>query len=152
MTLLGQPARNVARYWHPHIELVVEALDAAPEMRAPQHTFAGIITNRFKRYRNFNRITVAGQHSLRLEHNVEAKVFISSSIPRAVCLYAKRVEIKLVGFALVVESIEQDADVIIVKDVVSLGNIYAHLVRLVVAMERNIKKSLIIPKDDFRRL
>src|SRR5512132_2105326 len=106
MTSLGQPTRNVARDWHPHVQLVVKPLDAAPKVRAPERVLAAVVANRLKRDCNFNGVTVGGQRPFRLKHDVETEIFIPTVSPDAVGLDAERVEIKLVRLAFVVKSVE----------------------------------------------
>src|SRR5258705_3672880 len=97
-------------------------------MHAPQSIFPANVANRFERNGNFDRVAVSCDHSFRLEHNVETEIFALSVRPDSVSLHAERVEIKLVGFPLVIEGVKKNADVIVIKNIVSLWNIGAHLI------------------------
>src|SRR2546422_4953986 len=130
MSGLREPTRDVARDRHPHIELIIETLDASPEMHTPQRTFPRVITNRLEWNCNFDRVAVVCDHTLRLNYDIETEVFALSISPDSISLHTERVEIKLVSLPLVVKSIKENADIIIIKNIVSLRNIRAHLVRL----------------------
>ena len=45
---------------------------------------------------------------------------------------------------MVVEGVEQHADIIVVEDVVALGDVRANLRRIVITMESYVKKSWIV--------
>src|SRR5206468_11188126 len=64
VSFLGEPARIITADRHPHIELVVEALDASPEVHTPQLVFAGDITQRLEGNRDFDGPAVAGDDAL----------------------------------------------------------------------------------------
>jgi hypothetical protein len=55
-------------------------------------------------------------------------------------LNAERIEIKFVSLAPIVESVEEDADVIVVEDIVALGDVRAHLVRFIETMKGYVDK------------
>ena len=139
MSFLRKPTGVVAIERHPHVEFVVEALDAAKEMRAPKFVLAGDVAKGFERNGNFKSPTIRSQCPFRLKHEIRIEVFVLIS-PGAVRLHAERIEIKLVGFATVVESVEQNTDIIVVPDVIAFGNGSADFVRLVVTVKSDIKE------------
>src|SRR5258706_88855 len=78
------------------------------------------VTQRFERNCYFDRPPVGAHYAFRLQHDVRIEIFVIIS-PDTVGLHAQRIEIKFVCLAAVVESVEQDPNVIVVKDVISLG-------------------------------
>src|SRR5258706_3771623 len=121
-------------------------------MRAPEFVLARDVAKRLKRNRCLDGPSVRGQHALRFHHDIRIEVFILAVGPDAVRLHAKRIEIKLVSFAMVVEGIEKNSDVVIVKNVIAFGYVGAHLVGLVIAVKRDVKKLRIITQQHFGRL
>src|SRR5256885_6331701 len=131
MSLLGQPARDVAIDRHPHVQLVIESFDPPPEMRAPKFVLARNISQRLERDRGFDGPTIGGHQALRFHDYVGIEIFALAVGPNAVGLNSQWTKVELVGLATVVEGIKENTDVIIVPDVVALRNRGAHLIRLV---------------------
>src|SRR6185437_16478726 len=105
MAGLCEATSFIAVHRHPHVERVVQALGAAPEMNAPQLVFARDVAQRLEWNRDFDRVTVARDHSLRLHHQIEAEVFTLAFGPNSIGLNAKRIEVKLVCATLIVEGV-----------------------------------------------
>ncbi len=82
-------------------------------------------------------------HALRFKHKIRIEIFVIIS-PGAVGLNAERIEIEFVGLALIVKGVEQDANVIVIKNVISLGNVGSHFVGFVVTMKRDVEKLRIV--------
>src|SRR6185295_5909146 len=146
---LGQPTILVAVHRNPHVERVIQTLRATPEMDSPQLVFTRNVPQRLERDRNFNRVTIARHHSLRIHYEIETEVFALSFGPDTVCLNAERIEVKLVSASLIVEGVEENADVIVVPDLVALRNVGAYLRGIVVTVESDIEKPRIVAKHDF---
>ncbi len=121
-------------------------------MHAPKRVLPGNVANRFKGNRHFDRITVAGHHAFRLDHDIKTKVFALSVSPDPICLHAERIKIKLVGFSFIVEGVKKNSHVVVVEDIVSLRNGRANLVGFVIAMEGYIEKLWIVAKHHLGRL
>ena len=119
MSFLCEPARIITADRHPHIELVVEALDASPEVHTPQLVFAGDITQRLEGNRDFDSPPVAGDDALGLKHVVRIEVFVIVG-PGAVGLNPERINVEFVCLAFVVESIEENTDIVVVPNIVAL--------------------------------
>src|SRR5215212_9944544 len=115
MSRLREPTALVAVHRNPHVERIVQTLGASPEVYSPQLVFAGNIAQRLERDRDFDRVAIACDHSFRLHDQIEAEVFTLSFSPNAVGLHAEWIEVKLVSSPLIVESVEENADVVIVK-------------------------------------
>src|ERR1051326_1541237 len=140
MSFLGQPARNVAIDRHPHVELVVESLDPPPEMSAPQFVLTRYIAQRLKRDRSFDGPTVGCKQTLRFHHDVGIEIFALPISPNAVGLNSQRIEIKFIGLTSIIESVEENADVIIIENIVAFSDRGPDFVRLVVTMKGDIDK------------
>src|SRR6185369_14936753 len=89
------------------------------------------------------------KHALRLHDQIETEVFTLSFGPDAVGLDAERIEVKLVRSSLVVESVEENADVVVVPDVVALRDVGAHFRRIVETMKCEVEKVRIVAEPDF---
>src|SRR5689334_10701606 len=152
MSLLTQIAVDAARERHPRIKLVFEALDAAEEVRAPEFSLAGFEAQRLERDRDLDVEASLVNDAFRLHQQIDAEVFAASFGENAVALNAERIEEHFKGLALVVESVEEEADVIVLKDVVALRDRRAHLVGLVGRFESDVEKLGIVTEQDFRRL
>src|SRR5262249_38702649 len=121
----------------------------APEMDSPQLVFTRNVTQRLERKRDFNRVAIARHHSLRLHHQIQTEVFALSFGPDAIRLNAKRIEVKLVSASLVVEGVEENADVIVVPVLIAFGIVGAYLRGIVVTVEGDIEKPRVITQHDF---
>src|ERR1051326_3833106 len=106
MPFLRQPTGVVATNRHPHVELIVEALDAPPEVRAPEFVFARDVAQRLERNGNLDYPAVRGHATFRFHHDVRIEVFAIIG-PASVSLNSERIEIKLVSLAAVIKSIEE---------------------------------------------
>src|SRR5438876_2577546 len=144
MSLLGQPTRDVAIDWHPHIELVIESLDPPPEMRAPKFVLARYISQRLERDRGFDGPTIGSHQAFRFHDYVGIEIFALAVGPNPIGLNSQWAEIEFISLAAVVERIKENADVIIVPDIVALRDRGAHFVRLVVTMKGYVNKFRVI--------
>src|SRR5438270_3706246 len=151
MSLLGQPTRDVAIDRHPHVEFVIESLDPPPEMRAPKLVLARNIAQRLERNRSFDRPTVGSDQAFGLHNDVRVEIFALAVRPNAVGLNSQRTEIEFIGLASVVERIKENADIIIVENVVALRNRGAHFVRLVITMKGDVDKFRVIAEHYLSR-
>src|SRR5215213_6283886 len=149
MSRLREPTVLVAVHWDPHVERIIETLRATPEMYAPQLIFPRDVTQRLKRNRDFDRVAVARDHSLRVHDQIETEVFALAFSPNPIGLDSERVEVKLVSASLIVESVEEDADVIVVPDVVALRDIRAHFRRIVETMECDVEVACVVTEHHF---
>ena len=52
---------------------------------------------------------------------------------------------------MVVEGVEQHSDVIVVEDIVALGDVGANLGRVVIAMKGDVEKFRVVTEKDFGR-
>src|SRR5215216_2527125 len=141
MSRLREPTALVAVHRNPHVKGIVQTLGASPEVYSPQLVFAGNIAQRLERDRDFDRVAVARDHSFRLHDEIETEVFALSFSPNAVGLYAEWIEVKLVSSSLVVESVEQNTDVIVIPDIVALRNVCAHLGGIVETMKCDVENA-----------
>ena len=87
MAFLRQPARDVTVDWHPHIQFVVEAFDAPPEVRSPELVFTGDITQGFEGNGDLDRPAIGSQSPFRFHHYVRIKVLTQSVGPNPIRLY-----------------------------------------------------------------
>ncbi len=149
MSGLGQPTILVAIHRDPHVERVVKSLRAAPEVNAPQLVFTGNVAQRLERNRDFDRVAIFGKDPLRLHDEVQAEVFALAFGPDTVGLHAERIEIKLVSSPLIVEGVEENADVVVVPDVVALGDVGAYLCGIVETVKRDVDKTRVVTKTNF---
>jgi hypothetical protein len=117
-------------------------------VRAPEFIFAGNVAQRLEGNGYLDDPTVVRHAALRFHYDVRIEIFAVVG-PTAIGLYPERIEIKLIGFASVVESVEQNADVIVVEDVVPLGDGRANFVRLVVTMKGDVDEFRIAPEKYF---
>ena len=105
-------------------------------MNTPVPILSCFVAQRFEGDCNLDCIAVSSQRALRLHNEVRIEVFVEDWIlPDAVLLNSEGIEIKLVCFPLVVEGVQQHADVIVVKDIVALGYICPHLRRIVITVK-----------------
>ena len=118
-------------------------------MHSPKFVFAGNVPKRLKRYCDFDRVTVSGNHSFGFKHYVQTEIFTHSLSPYAISLNTKGIEIEFVGAPLIVEGVEQYADVIVVPDAVALGNVGANFVGFVEAMKRDVEEARIVAEAYF---
>src|SRR6185369_332368 len=151
MARLAQVAVDAARHWHPRIELVLETLDATEEMRAPEFSFAGFEAQRLERDRDLNVEARLMTDALRIHQEIDAEIFATSLGDDAVALNTEWIEKDLEGFALVVERVEHEADVVVIEDVVAFGHGRANLVGLVNGFESDVEELRIEADQDFRR-
>src|ERR1041384_7670828 len=149
MARLSEPTVFVAIHRNPHVERIVESLGTAPEVDSPQLVFTRNVTQRLERKRNLNRVTIARHHSLRVHHQIETEVFTLSFGPDAIGLNTERIEVKLVSASLIVEGVEENADVIVVPDLVAFGNVCANLRGIVVTVKGDIEKPRIVAQHHF---
>src|SRR5215208_3251630 len=149
MSRLREPTALVAIHGNPHVERIVQTLGAWPDMYSPQLVFARNIAQRLERDRDFDRVAIARDHSFRLHDQIEAEVFTLSFSPNAVGLHAEWIEVKLVSSPLIVESVKENADVIVVKDVVALRDVCAHLGGIVETMKCDVEKTWVVAQPDF---
>src|SRR6185369_17797512 len=101
MSFLRQPARVVAADRHPHVQFIVDALDASPEVRAPEFILAGNVAQRLEGNGYLDDPTIVRHAALRFHYDVRIEIFAVVG-PTAIGLYPERIEIKLIGFAPVV--------------------------------------------------
>nr|QEO74674.1 hypothetical protein [uncultured bacterium] len=87
--------------------------------------------------------------AFRLHHNINGEVFIFSLGVNAISLDAERVEEQLIRPPLIVEGIEQHADVIIVENVITFRHGGAHTVRFVVRKKSYIEHPGIVTHENF---
>src|SRR5438445_10431724 len=116
MSLLGQPTRDVAIDWHPHIELVIESFHPPPEMRAPKFVLARHISQRLERDRGFGGPTIGSHQALRFHDYVGIEIFAPAVGPNPIGLNSQWAALECISLAAVVERIKQNADGIIVPD------------------------------------
>jgi hypothetical protein len=88
----------------------------------------------------------------RSERHQDIAPFRLQGVKITISLDSERVEIKLIGSSLVVKSIEEDTNVVIVENVVSLGNGCTDLRRIVITAKSDIEELRIIANHDLRRL
>src|SRR5687767_12212239 len=115
MSGLTEIAVDAARKRHPRIELVFETLDATEEVRAPKLAFACFKTKRLERDRDLHSVAGLVDDPFRLHQQVDAEVFAAAFSKNAVCLNTERIEESLERFSFVVESVEKEADVIVLE-------------------------------------
>ncbi len=149
MSGLIEEASAISRDRHPRIGLVIEALDHALEMYAPQHVLPCFVTQRLERNRDLDDVTVFSELAFRLHHDVDAEVFVFSFGVDAVGLDAEGVEEEFVSAALIVESVEEHAHVVVVEDVVTFGECGKHFVGFVVGVETDVEKLGVVTDEDF---
>src|SRR6266487_6192233 len=116
----------------------------APEFVLPRH-----VAKRLKRHCNFDCVTVLGYHTSGFHNDVETEVFSLTISPNSIGLDSERIEVKLIGFTLIVEGIKKDANVVVIKDVIALGNVRADLIRFVVTVKRDVQKLWVIAEKHF---
>src|SRR6185369_4861362 len=88
--------------------------------------------------------------ALRLHQQIDAEVFAATFGDDAVALDAEWIKKDFEGFALVVERVEHEADVVVVEDVVALRHRGADFVWLVSGFESDVEKLRIETDQDFR--
>src|SRR5690349_5470894 len=144
MSGLAETAVDAARERHPRVELILKALDAPEEVCAPEFAFARFEAKRLERNRDLDVEAGLVNDALRLHQQVHAEIFAASLGDDAVPLNPQRVEKDLESLAPVVERVEHEPDVIVLKDVVALGHCRAHFVRLVNRFESDVEKLRIV--------
>src|SRR6185503_954761 len=149
MSRLREPTVLVAVHRNPHVERIVQSLRATPEMYAPQLVFAGDVAQRLERNRNLDSVAISRDHPLRFHHQIETEIFALAFGPNPICLDAKRIEVKLVSASLIVEGIEENADVVVVPDVVAFRDVRADLGGIVETVKRDVKKAGVVTKSYF---
>src|SRR2546423_1822327 len=107
-------------------------------MHAPQTPAPGFIAKRLEGNSYFDRVAVVGQYALRLHDYVNAEIFVLSFGAYGVGLHAQRIEEKLVGFALVVEGVKEEANVIVVENLIALCYRRAHLSVIIEGAKRYV--------------
>src|SRR6185295_4662791 len=118
-------------------------------MEAPQLSLASFITQRLERNSDFDRITVGGHSSLRLHHDVDTEIIIGPFGEKSVLLNSQGIEEKLVSSSSIVKGVEQQADDVVVKNTVALGDRGADLGRIIVSMKRKVDETRIIAGQHF---
>src|SRR6185369_792322 len=137
MSRLGKPTVLIAVHRNPHVERIVQTLRATPEVDAPHFVFAGNVAQRLERNRDLDRVAIFGDHSLRFHHQIETEIFSLSLGPNSIGLDAERIEVKLVSTTLIVEGVEENADVIVIPDLIALGDVGADFRGIVEAVKCN---------------
>src|SRR5215213_9876519 len=145
MSGLAQVAINTARERHPRVELIFKSLDTAKEVNAPQLALARLEAKRLERNCYLDIEACFVNDALRLQQQIDAEVFAAAFRDDAVALDSEWIEKDLKGFSFVVESVEHEPDVIVVEDVVALGDGGAHFVGIVCRFESNVEKLRIEP-------
>src|SRR2546423_10140141 len=148
MSCLGQPTALVAIERNPHVERVVQALGASPEVQAPHLIFPRNLAQRLERDRDLNRVTILSDHPFRLHQQIETEVLAHSFSPDAIGLHAEWVEVKFVSAPLIVKGVKEHADVIVAPDLVSLGNRCAHFARIIETMKGDVEEVCIVAESN----
>src|SRR4030095_7172900 len=91
-------------------------------------------------------------HTLRVHQDVNAEIFTAAFGHDAVALNTQRVKEHFKRLALVVESIEHDTDVIVLKDIVALGHRSPDLVRFISSFEGDVEELCVESDQYFGRL
>src|SRR5205085_3995838 len=140
---------DTARKRHPRVELVFKTFDAAKEMRAPKFAFACLESQRLERDRDLDVETGLVNDAFRFHQQIDAEVFAATFGDNAVALNSERIEEDLKRFALVVEGIEHEADVVVVENVVALRDRGADSIGLVSSFECDVEELRIETEQDF---
>src|SRR5205807_8703140 len=128
---------------------VIEAIDVAPHVKAPELAFAGFVTQRLKRNCDLQRPAVTGQLALGFHNDIDAEIRAAAFGKNAVLLHTKRVKAQHVGLTLIIKGIEKQPDVVFPKHIVPLGHSRPALAGIVVGLKAEIKKLRVIADEDF---
>src|SRR5262245_36363330 len=126
--------------------------DPAKEMRVPQLALARLVSQRFEGDGDLDRVAFIGHDALRFHDDVYAVILAVALGEDTVELYAERIEEERVSAAPVVEGVQVEADVIIVKNLIAFGHGRAHLSRFVRRTKADVQMLLVIAEQDLGRL
>src|SRR6185369_6086047 len=118
-------------------------------MRAPKSSFAGFESQRLERNRDLNFESGFVNDAFGFHQQVDAEVFTASFTDDAVALNAEWIEEDLEGFTFVVERVEHEADVVVLKNVVALRDCRADFVGFVGGFECDVEKLRIEADENF---
>ena|SRR5438132_7510688 len=118
-------------------------------MKPPQLAFAGFVTQRLEGNSDFYSVAILRYDSLRLHHDVDTEIIIPAFSHNSVLLHAKRIKEKLIRSALVVESVQDDADQIVIENRITLRDGGAYFARIVVSVKREVNEFGVIPGKHF---
>src|SRR5215510_1167626 len=112
--------------------------DPAKKMGVPQLALARFVAQRFERDGDLDRVAFISHYALRLHDDVYAVILAIIFGEDAVELHAERIEEERVSPSPVVERVQIEADIIIVKNLIAFGYGRAHLSRIVCSAKADV--------------
>ncbi len=109
---------SVAAQGHPRV-LLAEPLHLPDHVQPPGPFGPGLVAERLEGNRQLDRVTRGGEATLGLKHEIEGEVGLPTLDEEAVLLDTQRVDHRHVRPPTVVECVEVDRDMVLVRDAVA---------------------------------
>src|SRR5207253_4468802 len=145
-------ARDVSADWHPGVHFIVEAIDVAPDMKAPQLVLPRLVAQRLEGNCYFDYPAVFRHHSFRFHHDIDAEIRTAAFGHDPILLHTERIPTQHISLAPVIERVEKHPYVVFVENLIAASYRAANLARLVVAMKTKIEKLRVVANENFGRL
>src|SRR6476469_261772 len=151
MSGLGHSAGAVAANRYPGIDLIIKAIDVSPNVKAPYLVFTSFVTERLERNGDFQRPAVGGDLTLRLHNDIDAEISITTFREYAILLHSQWIPTQDIRLPLIVESVEEDSQIVFAENIIATRDAGSHLGRIVKSMNPDIEKPRVVTEEDVGR-
>ena len=102
---------------------------------------SGFVPQRLEGNRYLDDVTIVGERAFRFHHDIDAEIDVDAFSANTIHLNPERIEREHIGFALIVEGIQQYANAVFdaIQHIIAFSDVGADFVRIIKAMESDIE-------------